>query len=121
MNRIWLRRTGPIVAALLLALVVASLQVPPARADLSTGDGAIGEMLTETPQNPPPKDRSGSGSGDDLPPSNGVADPDEFSVNSPHNNGPAVDTVPVPVRLNWTLVLRAWLVNLAMIYLIRRV
>jgi hypothetical protein len=121
MNKRWLRRIGPIVAALLLALVVSSLQVAPSRAD--TSSGTQGEINLDFP-NPPGKTPGGPGSGGSggVPPEGTpAADPDEFSVNSPHMNAPVVDTQRVPVRLDWTLVMRVWLENLAIFYLIRRV
>ena len=123
MNKEWLRRKGPIVAALLLALVVSSLQIAPSRAD--TSSGTEGEISLDF-RNPPGKtpDAPGSGgSGGGAPGdgSRGAADPDEFSVNSPHMNGPVVDTTRVPVHVDWSIVLRVWLENLAIFYLIRRV
>ena len=121
MNKIWLRRIGPIVAALLLVLVVSGLQVAPSRADISNGTEGEVSLGSQDPPGKNPDGPGSGGSGGGLPGSSGAADPDEFSVNSPHMNGPVVDTTPVPARVNWTLVLWAWLENLAMIYLIRRV
>jgi len=110
---------GPIAAALLLALVVSSLQVVPARAETSDGAGNGGTVGTQVI---PSKDPVGLGGGDSGGGTSGspAADPDEFSVNSPHMNGPVVGTEPAPVRLNWTLVLWAWLESLAMVHLFRR-
>ena len=123
MNKVWLRRIGPIVAALLLALVVSGLQVAPSRADISNGTECEISLDFHNPPGKTPDVPGSGGSGDGLPGegSRGAADPDEFSVNSPHMNGPAVDTTRVPVHADWTMVLRVWLAYLAIFYLIRRV